>query len=94
MGYYVKFENLSGYTFQTQMKAFGLILITLVLLALHQDVWLFRATRPLAFGFLPPGLWYHAVYAILSAGLMWLLVRLAWPAHREAEAENHEEPQQ
>ena len=93
MGYYVKFENLSGYTFQTQMKAFGLILITLVLLALHQDVWLFRATRPLAFGFLPPGLWYHAVYAILSAGLMWLRGRRAWPARLGAEAARQQGPE-
>ncbi|MBX9603625.1 MAG: DUF3311 domain-containing protein [Bryobacteraceae bacterium] len=76
------------------MKTFGLVLITLVLLALHQDVWFFRTARPMAFGFLPPGLWYHALYAVLSAVLMWVLVRLAWPAHLEAEAESHEEPKQ
>ena len=40
------------------------------------------------FGFLPVGLFYHGVYSLAAAGLMWALVRFAWPAHLEAEAES------
>jgi hypothetical protein len=35
------------------------------------------------FGFLPPGLWYHAAYTLAVALLMAGLVRWAWPAHLE-----------
>lgn len=65
------------------MKRVGLTSAVAAMLLLHQDFWFFRSARPLAFGFLPAGLWYHGVYALASAGLMWLLVRLAWPAHLE-----------
>ena len=54
---------------------------------LHQDFWFWNAARPLVFGFLPVGLFYHAVYSLAAAALMWGLVRFAWPAHLEAEAE-------
>ena len=37
------------------------------------------------FGFLPIGLFYHAVYSLAVAGLMWALVRYAWPAHLEVD---------
>jgi len=53
---------------------------------LHQDVWFWNAARPLVFGFLPVGLFYHAVYSLVVAVLMWALVRFAWPAHLEADA--------
>jgi hypothetical protein len=55
----------------------------LLLYAAHQDVWFWRAARPLVFGFLPIGLAYHALYCLLAAGLMWTLVRFAWPDHLE-----------
>jgi hypothetical protein len=48
---------------------------------LHQDVWLWRAPRPLVFGVLPPGLAYHAAYCLAAAALMWWLTKVAWPAH-------------
>ena len=54
---------------------------------LHQDVWLWRSARPLVLGFLPVGLFYHAVYTAAAALLMWLLVAHAWPRHLEEEAE-------
>jgi hypothetical protein len=53
----------------------------IALYLLHQDVWLWRAARPLVFGFLPVGLAYHAAFCIASALLMWALTRYAWPAH-------------
>ena len=54
---------------------------------LHQDFWFWNTARPLVFGFLPVGLFYHAAYSLVVAGLMWALVRFAWPAHLEADAD-------
>lgn len=54
---------------------------------LHQDVWFRDVALPLVFGFLPIGLFYHAVYVVAVAGLMIVLVRHAWPAELEREAE-------
>ena len=63
-----------------------LILLVLAFYALHQDFWNWSAARPLALGFIPIGLLYHALYTLAAALLMALLVRCAWPAHLEAEA--------
>ena len=60
-----------------------LALACVALYALHQDFWFWREARPLAFGFLPPGLWYHGAYTLSVSALMWLLVRAAWPSHLE-----------
>jgi hypothetical protein len=54
---------------------------------LHQDLWFWRDARPLAFGFLPIGLAYHAIYCLAVAVLMWALTRYAWPAHLEQTAD-------
>ena len=54
------------------------------LYVLHQDLWFWRSPRPLLFGFLPPALWYHALYCGATALLMWALTRAAWPAHLES----------
>ena len=54
---------------------------------LHQDFWFWDAARPLVFGFLPVGLFYHALHSLAAAALMAALVRFAWPAHLEADAE-------
>ena len=50
---------------------------------LHQDYWFWREARPLVFGFLPVGLFYHAAYTVVSAGVLALLVKAAWPSHLE-----------
>ena len=47
------------------------------LYALHQDFWFWREARPLVFGFLPIGLFYHAAYTLAISALLWLLVRTA-----------------
>ena len=52
-----------------------------VFYALHQDVWFWREARPLVFGFLPIGLFYHAAYTAACALLLWLLVKITWPGH-------------
>jgi len=56
------------------------------LYALHQDVWNWRAARPLVLGFIPIGLFYHICYSLAAAALMALVVRFAWPAHLEGDA--------
>ncbi len=53
-----------------------------VMFLLHQDIW-FWEDRTLVFGFLPIGLFYHAIYS-LGAGLLWAAaVKFAWPSHVE-----------
>ena len=59
---------------------------------LHQDIWFWDRARPLVFGFLPIGFFYHAVYSVAVAALMWALIRFAWPGHLEVEAEAGPEP--
>jgi hypothetical protein len=51
----------------------------IVLYVLHQDVWFWRDARPLVFGFLPIGLFYHVAYTLAVSLVLWLLVRHAWP---------------
>ena len=46
---------------------------------LHQDVWFWRTARPLVFGFLPVGLFYHALFCLFCSAVMILLVKFAWP---------------
>jgi hypothetical protein len=57
---------------------------------LHQDVWFWRTARPFVFGFLPIGLFYHAAFTIATTGLLWLLVRYAWPAHLDSDSGTQE----
>lgn len=63
------------------------VLIVAVLYALHQDVWFWREARPLIFGFLPIGLFYHAAYTAALPLAMWALTRLAWPSHLAGDRE-------
>ena len=70
------------------MRNWLLAAAVVVLYLLHQDSWFWHAARPLVFGFLPVGLFYHAAYSLAVAGLMWALVRFAWPANLEADAES------
>jgi hypothetical protein len=60
-----------------------LALLVVAVYVLHQDFWFWRSARPLVFGFLPIGLFYHACYTALAAALMALLVKYAWPKHLE-----------
>ncbi len=67
----------------TQAKVRLLTLAVILLYVLHQDFWFREVARPLVFGFLPIGLFYHVCYAVAVSLLMWLLVRHAWPSHLE-----------
>lgn len=71
------------------MKRTLLTLAIIALYVLHQDFWNWRKVD-LLFGFIPVGLWYHAIFTIAVAVLMWLLVKFAWPAHLEKEVEQKE----
>lgn len=70
------------------MKSVALTIVVLVYWALHQDFWNWRTAEPFLFGFLPLGLSYHAIYTVGISGLMWLLVKLAWPEELERDAEH------
>ena len=63
---------------------FVAVAAVVVLYILHQDFWFWREARPLVFGFLPIGLFYHAVFTLASSAVLWLLVAFAWPSHLEA----------
>jgi hypothetical protein len=69
------------------MKRLLLTLVVVALYAAHQDFWNWRKAYPMAFGFIPVGLWYHACFVISAALVMWMLVTFAWPAHLEEEVE-------
>ena len=58
-------------------------LIVAAVYLLHQDFWFWRSARPLVFGFLPIGLFYHAAYTLAVSVLLWVLVRRYWPSHLE-----------
>ena len=63
----------------SRRKTWVLALLVGVVYALHQDFWNWRRIEPLFFGFVPVGLGYHAVYSMVAALLMWILVKYAWP---------------
>jgi hypothetical protein len=69
------------------MKRALLVVAFIALYVLHQDVWFFRTARPLVFGFVPIGLFYHACFSGAAALFMALLVKYAWPGHLEDEVE-------
>jgi hypothetical protein len=64
------------------MKWF-LLIVTIALIVLHQDWWNWKTVDPRWFGFLPVGLWYHAVYCVAAAVLLWMFVAFTWPRHLE-----------
>ncbi len=72
------------------MKLPLLVLVVIAIYVLHQDFWFWRTARPLIFGFLPIGLFYHALFSVAASGVMWLLVKYAWPSHLEQEIEERE----
>ncbi len=73
------------------MKRILLTLVVILLYVSHQDFWNWRKVYPLAFGFVPVGLWYHALFVVAAALVMWMLVTFAWPSHLEAEVEGRGE---
>jgi hypothetical protein len=68
------------------MKSILLVVAVAALYILHQDIWFWRSSY-LVFGFIPIGLFYHGIFSIAAALLMWLLVTYAWASHLEREVE-------
>ena len=68
------------------MKSILLVVAVAALYILHQDIWFWRSSY-LVFGFIPIGLFYHGIFSVAAALLMWLLVTFAWPSHLEREVE-------
>ena len=64
-----------------RVAAAGLLVAAAYLL--HQDFWWWDRARPLVFGVMPIGLFFHAAYTAALPLLMLGLVRLIWP--RDAE---------
>jgi hypothetical protein len=65
------------------MKKLLLLLLIVAVYVAHQDFWNWGKSEPMIFGFLPPGLAYHAAYSIVCAALMAVLVKTAWPKELE-----------
>jgi hypothetical protein len=62
-------------------------LLIAVFVVLHQDVWFWSTMRPLVFGFMPIGLFYHAAFTAACAALMALFVARRWPGHLESDVD-------
>jgi hypothetical protein len=76
------------------MRRAGLAVLLLALYVLHQDFWFRQSARPLVFGFIPIGLFYHGCYTVAVVAAMWILVKRAWPGHLERDANpGQEEPE-
>lgn len=75
------------------MKRVAFTLALIALFILHQDVWFWRTARPLALGFLPIGLFYHACFTVAVSLVLAMLVKYAWPAHLEEEIDQNSSPQ-
>jgi hypothetical protein len=62
-----------------------LYLAMVLLYVLHNDLWFWDdATMVLG---LPIGLTYHIFYCVVASGMMFLLVKYAWPRGLDVEAE-------
>ena len=64
-----------------RVAAAGLLVAAAYLL--HQDFWWWDRARPLVFGAMPIGLFFHAAYTAVLPLLLWGLVRLIWPRDTE-----------
>ena len=62
---------------------FGLVLLLIII---HQDIW-FWESGYLVFGFIPVGLFYHALISIAASCTWFLATKIAWPAELEMDEE-------
>ena len=63
--------------------------LVIALLILHQDFW-FWESKTLVFGFMPIGLFYHALISIGASVTWFLATKHCWPSDVEAEATSAE----
>lgn len=67
------------------MKRILMVIVVCALYVLHQDFWFWRTARPLAFGFIPVGISYHACFTLATSLVLWMLIKEFWPSHLEEE---------
>lgn len=67
------------------MKTLGAMILIGLFYALHQDLWFWFEARPLVFGVLPIGLFYHAAFTVATSLMLVVLVRLLWPSSLDSD---------
>lgn len=72
------------------MKGKIIFTIFILLAILHQDFWNWDKAD-LVFGFMPIGLFYHAMYSLVAACFWALVIQFAWPTKLEEWAEGNNE---
>jgi O-antigen ligase len=72
------------------MKPLAAAAIIAAMYALHQDIWFWGEARPLVFGILPVGLFYHAAFTMVTPLALLGLVRLIWPSHLDPDGRSDE----
>ena len=63
------------------------IALFVIMLIIHQDFW-YWSDASLIFGFMPIGLFYHALFSIACAILGALAIKYLWPTEAEAHSES------
>ena len=64
--------------------------LIVIMAIIHQDFWWWD-NKTLVFGFMPLGLFYHALFSCMAAGVWALAIKLAWPSDIEEWAESADE---
>ena len=55
--------------------------LILALCVLHHDIWWWDTAEPVLFGFMPIGLFWHALISLAAGVFWWLVVVNAWPSN-------------
>ena len=66
---------------------YGLVVLLAIIL---QDFWWWN-NKTLVFGFMPLGLFYHALFSCMAAGVWAMAIKWAWPSEIEEWAESVDE---
>ena len=66
---------------------YGLVVLLAII---HQDFWWWN-NKTLVFGFRPLGLFYHALFSCMAAGVWAMAIKWAWPSEIEEWAESVDE---
>ena len=64
--------------------------LIVIMAIIHQDFWWWD-NKTLVFGFMPLGLFYHALFSCMAAGVWALAIKWAWPSDIEEWAESADE---
>ena len=62
---------------------YGLVVLLAII---HQDFWWWN-NKTLVFGFMPLGLFYHALFSCMAAGVWAMAIKWAWPSEIQERAE-------